>query len=200
MQNRRQSGMSVRGTRLRLVRAGGSALDRARRVAERCAPVPMVLRHPMAAWITNRSELHNHFQLRQAANFHLHFAAGSEVVRTERVLPGSTGERILLREQLVQRIIRQGARSEDGATGHPSARQTSPRTPVLARNTVPIVLLKNGPATATPAEPAAAPTASRPWPAQAVAQTPIDMGRLSDQVIQAIDRRLQAHRERTGRR
>jgi hypothetical protein len=166
-------------------------------------PLPMILRRMRPAILTHRLETHVHLQVAP----HLHFAAAvapeTGAVRTEIVLRGSAGERVLRREEYVRHIAERSRRREPGVPANPALEPiTSPLASPSPRP-VPSVLLRSHPAAA----PAPAPQSNTPalepksWPPPAAPlAAPVDVNRLTEQVIQQIDRRLQSYRERTGRR
>jgi len=105
---------------------------------------------------------------------------------------------------LVERIVRERDRAEPGTLNPPTSVRPVPAVPMIGRR---------------PAAPVASSEASRPRPPgrpdlgdwgvpvaapRPVAPTPIpltpsELGRLTDHVVSAIDRRFTAHRERHGR-
>ena len=164
-------------------------------------PPPMILRKLRAPVVSLRQHHDHHLQFAPRLNITVLQGRAKTVVQTERVLEGSAAERVLRREEFVHRIFEQGARREDGARTERSAVSREP-SPILARHAVPAVLLRSAAPPAFTPEPPAAASPSSAWSVRMVpsASPPFDMQRLSDQVIQTIDRRLQAHRERLGKR
>jgi len=163
-------------------------------------PVPMVLLRLRPAAISQ--EIHTHTHLHIAPAIHLTSVtsfADTGTLRIHRVIEPAGGERIVHREEMVRRIFEQTTRREAGASG--GGATAAVRTPVAFEpRPVPAVLLRSSsrapqPETAAtePAEPAlqTVPHTTRP-PA-------LDIERLTDRIVNNIDRRLQAHRERLGR-
>jgi len=163
--------------------------------------VPMVLRRLRPATLARPLRTHTHFHLAPRLDFTLvNQAAEKETVRVEQILRRSSGERVVQREELVKRILAKGER-RDGATHQTATSATAAVPPPLAPRGVPAVLLRPAaPAPAVPNVPES-PAQQGAWPAAAPMQPTLpDVERLSEQVMRNIDRRLQAHRERLGRR
>lgn len=163
------------------------------------APVPqprLVLVHMQPAWQQIASRIAAREEPRPAA-------AGLRVER----------EVTRVREEIMRRLVERGERVPSLAV--PGARQQS-AAPELARpavevtpsaRPVPMTVQRPAPASAAPPQPAPVSTPDAPgaphrpptpFP-QAEAPPPIDIDRLTDQVVRAIDRRIIAHRERMGR-
>lgn len=161
-------------------------------------PLPMILRRIRPAILSHRLETHTHLHVSPHLNFAVAGAPESGSSRIERMFSGNAGERILRREEYTRRIIDRGSRREAGAAIERT--EEAFRTAPLTR--VPSVLLRTQPAApAAVATSNTPPLGSRPWTPPAAPQTPpVDVQRLTEQVIQQIDRRLQSYKERTGRR
>ena len=161
----------------------------------------MILRRLRPAAQVRPIHNHTHFHLAPRLNFTVvQQLAGVLSERVERILRTTAGERITQREEMVQRIFDQRSRREEDGT-EPGVERAGSAPRLMPRSGVPAVLLRlSAPAPAVP--PAAEPTAA-PRIAQSSAPMqppPLELERISEHVIQTIDRRLQAHRERTGRR
>lgn len=162
---------------------------------------PMILRRLRPVALARPIHSHTHFHLAPRLNFTVvHSSAPVETLRVERILRTTAGERLVERQELVRRIAEQGARRDYDRTPASTTPTAAPAR-VLGRGGVPAVLLRSAaPVPAVPQVPAP-PAAERSWAPAAPSQVPsLDLDRLSEQVIQKIDRRVQAHRERIGRR
>ena len=160
-------------------------------------PVTMVLRRLRPVALARPIQTHTHFHLAPRLNFTVsHTTVNAMAERVERILVSAAGERILRREQIVQRIFQQGVRREDGR--REGVTGTAEVITRAALPPVPAVLLRSAPAVPAVPDVPGPRISESPRPVQQ--PTPLDVNRLSEQIIQSIDRRLQAHRERIGRR
>jgi hypothetical protein len=166
-------------------------------------PPAMILRRMRPAILTHRLETHVYLQV--APHLHLAAAAAPQAgaLRIETIVRGNAGERILRREEYVRHIAERGARREQGAQAGPKLETTVPIMATPSSRPVPAVLLRSHPAATAAPEPQSTTPAFAPksWPPPPAPQAAhVDVNRLTEQVIQQIDRRLQSYRERTGRR
>jgi hypothetical protein len=164
-------------------------------------PVPMVLLRLRPVAIIKPVHLHTHFhvapklQLTSVVSFE-----NTETLRIHRVIERAGGERMVSREEMVRRIFEQGAR-RDAGSGAAAASDHVPAAMPYAQRPVPAVLLRSSGQAVQPEPPAAAPAESIGPPAHsAMRSETLDIERLSERIIHNIDRRLLAHRERTGKR
>src|SRR5271157_4372545 len=162
-------------------------------------PAPMILLRLRPAALARPIYMHTHLHL--APKLHLtavHSFAHLEMLRVERVRETAGGERMAWREELVRRIFEVGAR-RDGGTQPAAGPGALPGSLQFSQKPMPAVLLRPAARAAQVEIPAAPLSAAHNQPVPpAVQALPLDLQKLSDQIVQNIDRRLQAHRERLG--
>jgi hypothetical protein len=162
--------------------------------------LPMVLRRMRPAIVTHRLETHTHLHLSPRLNFAVAGVRETGVLRVEQVLSGGACERVLRREEYVRELTMRGRRREEGPTG--KAVEGSGVVESAVTKALPAVLVRSQVAVSAPAATVAGSNGS-PFAARTAAipqAAPVDVNRLTEQVIQQIDRRLQSYKERTGRR
>ena len=162
--------------------------------------VPMILRRLRPVALVRPIQTHTHFHVAPRLNFTvINQPVQTEILRVERILRNTAGERLVEREELVRRIVDRGARQEDFRRVAPE--QAAALTPVMERSGVLAMLLRSAAPVPAVLDVPAPQIGQRAWPAAAPMNAPQpDIARLSEEVIRSIDRRLQAHRERIGRR
>jgi len=164
-------------------------------------PVPMILLRLRPAAISRPVHLHTHFHVAPKLQLTSVVSFGStETLRLQRVIATASGERFVSRDELVRRIFEQGAR-QDTSVGAIEGSGGVPAAMTYEQRPVPAVLLRPPARGAQPEPPVATPDESiQPSPARVMRSQALDIERLSERIIHNIDRRLLAHRERTGRR
>lgn len=186
---------------------------------ERGSPLALVLRQSLPGTLSQ--SVYHQTRVLAAPRLALTVASWSHVILaglTNGAVPGQSGRDFLKRveilsaEQLVRHLISREKRIEYLATaGMPDTPLRNPRhavipdgvekTPGISRRLAPAVakMARRNEEPAADNRPPAAKTLPVAGDQRSVAPPAIDLNRLTDQVIQAIDRRIVAQRERLGR-
>jgi hypothetical protein len=161
----------------------------------------MILRRVRPLNLTQRLETHTHLQVSPRLNLTVLRTSEAGELRVERVLPGSTGERVLRREEYVRQFLDRGRRQDAGAPSPAAEGSAAGALVSPPQRPIPSVLLRSQPVAAKETSASTPTVSAKPWPPPAPPQAPsVDVNRLTEQVIHQIDRRLQSFKERTGRR
>jgi hypothetical protein len=165
--------------------------------------VPLIFRRRRGATVTQHHQWHGPVFLRLEIERPM-VTMASPVVRLAPPAALPVFEQVSRRDEVIERVVRRQIRLEAGAASPDQPFGSRAPTGVLAAPASAPMILRAAPP--VPAGTAAAPPANvagdlprmpaRPAKADANA---IDINRLTEQVVTAIDRRISAWRERTGR-